>query len=45
MIAFTKRSGKEIGFELGFEDSSHFSKFFKTNTGHPFHEFKDTIIQ
>ncbi|NWJ51396.1 MAG: helix-turn-helix domain-containing protein [Bacteroidetes bacterium] len=45
MVIFTERSGKEIGFELGFEDPSHFSKFFKTNTGQPLQNFKDTIAQ
>lgn len=45
MVVFTGRSGKEIGFELGFEDPSHFSKFFKTNVGQPLQGFKDAIIQ
>jgi AraC family transcriptional regulator, transcriptional activator of pobA len=45
MAVFTARSSKEIGFELGFEDPSHFSKFFKTNTGQPLQEFKYTITQ
>ena len=30
---FTSRSFKEIGFGLGFNDPSHFSKFFKSSTG------------
>jgi YesN/AraC family two-component response regulator len=33
MAIFTKKSGKEIGYDLGFHDPAHFSKFFKTNTG------------
>jgi AraC family transcriptional regulator, transcriptional activator of pobA len=37
---YTEKSSKEIGFELGFEDPSHFSKFFKRNTGQSFLEFK-----
>lgn len=45
MVVFTEKSGKEIGFDLGFEDPSHFSKFFKTNTGQPLQEFKVAITQ
>lgn len=43
MALFTRKSGKEIGFELGFEDPSHFSKFFKTNTRLSLQEFKESI--
>jgi AraC-like DNA-binding protein len=43
MLVFTNSSGKEIGFRLGFEDPSHFSKFFKSNTGLSIQEFKETI--
>jgi AraC family transcriptional activator of pobA len=43
MIVFTEKSGKEIGFDLGFEDPSHFSKFFKSNTGQSLQEFKESI--
>jgi len=45
MVIFTGKSGKEIGFDLGFEDPSHFSKFFKTNTGQSLQSFKDRISQ
>jgi AraC-like DNA-binding protein len=38
---FTSRSFKEIGFELGFNDPSHFSKFFKSSTGRSLQEFKN----
>ena len=38
---FTSKSNKEIGFELGFEDPSHFSKFFKTFTGNSIGEFRE----
>lgn len=38
---FTSKSNKEIGFELGFEDPSHFSKFFKTFTGISVGEFRE----
>jgi AraC family transcriptional regulator, transcriptional activator of pobA len=40
---FTDRSVKEIGFELGFSDPSHFSKFFKLNTGHSIQELKSQV--
>jgi AraC-like DNA-binding protein len=40
MVVFTSKSAKEIGFELGFEDPSHFSKFFRSNTGQSLQEFK-----
>ena len=45
MAIFTGKSGKEIGFELGFEDPSHFSKFFKTNEGLSLQDFKKSIIK
>lgn len=37
---FTPNSIKEIGYSLGFEDPSHFSKFFKLNTGISIIEFR-----
>jgi AraC family transcriptional activator of pobA len=40
MVVFTGKSAKEIGFDLGFEDPSHFSKFFKSNTGQSLQDFK-----
>ena len=45
MVIFTEKSGKEIGFDLGFEDPSHFSKFFKVNTGHSLQDFKESILR
>ena len=44
-LIFTDKNGKEIGFDLGFEDPSHFSKFFKSNTGMAMQEFKDSIVR
>lgn len=41
MLTFTSKSIKEIGYELGFEDPSHFSKFFKAYTGISFADFKE----
>jgi AraC family transcriptional regulator, transcriptional activator of pobA len=42
---FTSKSAKEIGFSLGFDDPSHFSKFFKSFTGQSLQEFKETVYQ
>lgn len=39
----TGKSMKEIAYELGFSDSSHFSKFFKNNTGINFTCFKSSV--
>jgi len=38
---FTSQSFKEIGFGLGFNDPSHFSKFFKSLTGKSLQELKN----
>jgi AraC family transcriptional regulator, transcriptional activator of pobA len=43
LVAFTSKSVKEIGFHLGFEDPSHFSKFFKSHTGLSLQSFKETL--
>lgn len=40
MGMFTSKSNKEIGFDLGFEDPSHFSKFYKSHTGQSLQEFR-----
>jgi AraC-like DNA-binding protein len=45
MTIFTGKSSKEIGFDLGFEDPSHFSKFFKTISGQSLQEFKEKIVK
>lgn len=42
MSLFTVKSGKEIGFDLGFDDPSHFSKFFKSTTGQSLVQFRET---
>ncbi|GGA96159.1 helix-turn-helix domain-containing protein [Mucilaginibacter rubeus] len=34
---------KEVAYKLGFFDVSHFSKFFKRNTGMPFTDFRRAI--
>jgi AraC-like DNA-binding protein len=43
LAIFTNKSIKEIGFELGFDDPSHFSKFFKNYAGVSIQEFKKSI--
>ncbi|HEY3370304.1 MAG TPA: helix-turn-helix transcriptional regulator [Prolixibacteraceae bacterium] len=43
LAVFTGKSGKEIGFDLGFEDPSHFSKFFKSNTRQSLMDFKESV--
>lgn len=40
-LTHSSRRVKEIGFQLGFEDSSYFVKFFKRHTGHLPTEFRD----
>jgi len=44
LAVFTAKSIKEIGFDLGFEDPSHFSKFFKSNTRQSIMDFKESIV-
>lgn len=39
---FTDKTSKEVAFELGFDDPSHFSKFFSSGTGQSLKEFKQT---
>ncbi len=42
LMIYTEKSSKEISAELGFEEPSHFSKFFKKNVGTSPGEFKKT---
>ena len=39
-LLFSKISGKELAYELGFEESAHFNNFFKKNTGQTPTEFR-----
>ena len=39
-LLFSDVTGKELAFELGFDDPAHFSKFFKKQTGHSITSFK-----
>ncbi len=40
MLWFSNMATKQIGYELGFEESAHFSQFFKRNTGMSPTEFR-----
>jgi AraC family transcriptional regulator, transcriptional activator of pobA len=42
-VVYTDKSAKEIGFDLGFDDPSHFSKFFKSHTGQTLAEFRENL--
>lgn len=44
MLLFTKLSSKQIGFELGFENPSHFSRFFISASGLSMQEFRNRNI-
>ena len=44
LAIFTAKSSKEIGYDLGFEDPSHFSKFFKNNARQSLMDFKGSIV-
>lgn len=44
MAVFTTKSIKEIGYDLGFEDPSHFSKFFKSNARQSIMDFKESVV-
>jgi AraC family transcriptional activator of pobA len=41
---FSEANMKEISYQLGFEDASQFSKFFKNKTGVNFSEFKKCLL-
>jgi AraC family transcriptional activator of pobA len=41
LLYSSKMSGKEIAYELGFEDPAYFSRFFKKYTGTTLKEFRD----
>jgi len=43
LLRYTDRSVKDISFELGFEDVSYFSNFFKKNTGVPPSDFRNLL--
>jgi len=41
LLYSSKMSGKEIAYELGFDDPAYFSRFFKKYTGMTLNEFRD----
>jgi len=41
LLYASPRSGKEIAYELGFDDPAYFSRFFKKYTGTTLKEFRD----
>ncbi|WP_205431326.1 helix-turn-helix domain-containing protein [Flavobacterium arcticum] len=43
LLYYTDKSIKEIAVETGFEDTSHFSRFFKKQTSFTPTEFKNSI--
>lgn len=45
MIVFTDKSSKEIGYDLGFDDPSHFSKFVKSKLGQSLQDFRDSHLK
>lgn len=45
LLRYTDKSTKEIAYELGFDDASKFSRFFKTQTGMYPTAFKETMVQ
>jgi AraC-like DNA-binding protein len=40
---YTNKSMKEIAYDLGFEEYTHFSKFFKKMEGVPFSIYRKTL--
>jgi AraC-like DNA-binding protein len=45
LLLYTNKSIKEIYLELGFDDASHFGRFFKRATGQTPSDFKKSINQ
>ncbi|WP_297333255.1 helix-turn-helix domain-containing protein [Flavobacterium sp.] len=43
LMYYTDKSVKEIATEIGFEDTSHFSRFFKKQTSYTATEFKNIL--
>lgn len=43
LILYTDKSAGEVGFELGFDEAAHFSRFFKKMAGVSATEFKRTV--
>jgi len=45
LLRYTDKNTKEIAYELGFDDASKFSRFFKTKTGNYPTTFKEELRQ
>jgi len=43
LILYTDKPAGEIGFELGFEEPAHFSRFFKKMAGITVSDFRKSI--
>lgn len=43
LLAMTQRDVKEISFDLGFQDTAYFSRFFKKHTGHTPKTFREQL--
>lgn len=41
LLLFSTKNADEIGYELGYKEAAHFSKFFKSHTGLPPAQFKE----
>lgn len=41
LLIFSSKNADEIGYELGYKEPAHFSKFFKSHTGMPPGQFKE----
>ncbi|WP_299767354.1 AraC family transcriptional regulator [uncultured Dokdonia sp.] len=44
LLMSSSKNVDEIGYELGYKESAHFSKFFKSHTGVPPTKFKETYL-
>ena len=44
LFLYTDNSDKEIAFELGYDDASNFSRFFKSQTGESPREFREKLM-
>lgn len=44
LILYTDKQASEVGFELGFEEPAHFSRFFKKMAGVPPTKFKQAFV-
>ena len=42
-LIFSNLSGKELAYDLGFDESAHFNNFFKKTTGLTPTEFRETV--